>query len=215
MWCFLIFVPNSCLAQERAHDWTAYKLFYRILADIKSLVPEEIRYENGEPLSPELKQKASRTFDAFRKLEPPNRSWGNIPDDSDYTHQLYADSQSFRDMWRSWRSEDIADVLDDLYLKAHACLLNRGEAVASVSVTVHTKKSGTEVSNWRVLCMAKILRLYPSSSPTAFPRLSSPTQWNLAPGKYIMWAENPDTWQKSTEQEIPVDCNQDCDLPIP
>lgn len=118
-------------------------------------------------------------------------------------------------MWRPWRSEEIADVLDDLYMKANACLLNGREAVASVSVTVHTKKSGTEVSNWRVLCMAKILRLYPYSSPTAFPQLSSPTQWDLAPGKYIMWAENPDTRQKSQEQEIPIDRKQECDLVLP
>jgi hypothetical protein len=81
-------------------------------------------------------------------------------------------------------------------------------------VTVHTKESGVEVQNLRVMCMAKILRLYPNYSPTAFPQLSSPTKWQLAPGNYLMWAENPGTGEKSTLQEIPIDRNQECDLAV-
>ena len=52
-------------------------------------------------------------------------------------------------------------------------------------------------------------------SPTAFPQLSSPTKWELAPGNYLMWAENPETGEKSSTQEIPVDRNQECDLAVP
>jgi hypothetical protein len=80
---------------------------------------------------------------------------------------------------------------------------------------VHTKKSGLEISNWRVVCIAKILQLYPNFSPTAFPKLSSPTKWNLAPGNYIMWAEDPQTGSKSATQEIPIDKDQECDLAVP
>jgi len=111
--------------------------------------------------------------------------------------------------------DELDTVLDDLYLKINACLLNGGKAVGSVSVIVHTKKSGIEVPNWRVVCTAKILLLYHNYSPTAFPQVSSPTKWQIPPGNYIMWAENPETGQKSSTQEIPVDRNQGCDLAVP
>ena len=176
--------------------------------------------------NPKLKQKASRLDDALIKYITPrsnSNDWSNITLAKDYIPQLTKDSevlQTALDLISKKRSVDSLDdklgpALDDMYFKVNACLLNNGKAVGSVSVKVHTKRSGVEVSNWRVFSLAKILRLYPNSSPTAFPQLSSPTQWELAPGNYIMWAEDPETAKKSLNQEIPVDRNQECDLAVP
>jgi len=63
--------------------------------------------------------------------------------------------------------------------------------------------------------VSRTVDAYEKFRSTAFPQLSSPTKWELAPGNYIMWAENPETGQKSSMQEIPVDRNQECDLAVP
>jgi hypothetical protein len=215
----MIALANPCFGQTDANptqeDWTAFALFSKIIRDSRHILPEEVRYTNGNPLSPKVKQKASRAFDELRKLQPfMHGNWGRFSKSNDYTVQLYEDWQGLSLIWNPLRTQEVSDVLDDLYLKAHACLLNGGKAVGSVSVTVHTKNSGTEVSNWRVLCIAKILQLYAYYSPTVFPRLSSPTTWEIPPGKYIMWAENPDTGQRTAGLEIPIDRNEECDLTL-
>jgi excinuclease UvrABC nuclease subunit len=162
-------------------------------------------------------------YQKFRSLIKHKQDWVGANFAQDYFSQLNGDQQVLHSMIGShslskakYKDIDRFDAaLDDLYLKVNACLLNGGKAVGSVSVTVHTKKSGVEVPNLRVLCMAKILQLYHNYSPTAFPQLSSPTKWELPPGNYIMWAENPETGQKSSTQEIPIDRNQECDLAVP
>ncbi len=180
--------------------------------------------ENGVK-SPILKKKASRLDAVLLKYHPISRDsgeWNQITLAEDYLSQLNHDALVLKTAYALIHDKKDIDsydplgpALDDLYLKANACLLNNGYAVGSVPVKVHTKKAGIEVSNWRVVCMAKILRFFTNFSPTAFPQLSSPTKWELAPGNYIMWAEDPETGRKSSQQEIPVDRNQECDLAVP
>jgi hypothetical protein len=194
--------------------------FQLIDRDVPSIKPEMAP-------SPLLRKKISRTLAAWKKfrrvVEHPEEWQGGtfaesygaqLAEDQESIHQIVS-SHSFSK--RRYLDTDHAfeAALDDLYLKVNACLLNGGNAVGSVAVTVHTKKAGVEVPNWRVLCMAKILRLYSHPSPTTFPQLSSPTKWDLAPGNYLMWAEDPDTGKKSEMQEIPVDRNQESDLVVP
>ncbi|MBV9274608.1 MAG: hypothetical protein JO333_11990 [Verrucomicrobia bacterium] len=174
---------------------------------------------------PLLKQKASRLIDALTdyNISTPARrlEWVGVDMAPNYVLQLTQDYLEIETADNAVRSRQTVDhihlvpALDDMYLKVNACILNRGTAIGSVSVEVHTKKSGLEVSNWRVICIAKILRLYPNFSPTMFPQLSSPTKWSLAPGNYIMWAEDPQTGNKSATQEIPIDKDQECDLTVP
>jgi hypothetical protein len=215
--CLLVVVAQSCLGQEPTSVLGKFQLIDR---DIPSIKPEMAR-------SPLLREKISRTVAAWKKfkrvVEHPEEWHGGTFAES-YGAQLAEDQESIRKMvsspsfskGRYLDSDHVFEAaLDDLYLKVNACLLNGGQAVGSVVVTVHTKKSGVEVPNWRVLYMAKILRLYPHASPTEFPQLSSPTKWNLAPGNYIMWAEDPDTGKKSEMQEIPVDRDQESDLAVP
>jgi len=175
---------------------------------------------------PALKMKAERLEQSLFEYRPQRRSlneWGRITIENDYFSQLQQDNSVLTSAFESISGynvntdfyDKLGPALDDMYLKVKACLLNNGNAVGSVSVEVRTKKSGVEVSNWRVVCIAKILQLYPNFSPTAFPQLSSPTKWNLAPGNYVMWAEDPTTGTKSATQEIPVDRDEECDLAIP
>jgi hypothetical protein len=220
--CLLIVLADPCLGQnsteasERADAWGS---FLKIDRDIPIITPEKTQ-------NPILSQKISRTvvtYEKFRSLIKHEQDWTGANFAQGYFSQLDEDQQMLHSMIASYSSsgakyldnDGLDTVLDDLYSKVNACLLNGGKAVGSVSVTVHTKKSGIEVPNLRVVCMAKILQLYLNYSPTAFPQLSSPTKWELAPGNYIMWAENPETGQKSSTQEIPVDRNQECDLAVP
>jgi len=175
---------------------------------------------------PALKMKAERLDESLLEYHPLHRQiseWSRITLASDYLSQLEQDDLVTSAYYQSTSGyntntdfyDKLGAALDDMYFKVKACLLNNGNAVGSVSVEVRTKKSGVEVSNWRVVCIAKILQLYPNFSPTAFPQLSSPTKWNLAPGNYVMWAEDPTTGTKSATQEIPVDRDEECDLAIP
>jgi hypothetical protein len=215
--CLLVVLAHSCLGQDPTSMLGKFQLIDR---DIPSIKPEMAR-------NPVLRKKISRTLAAWEKFQPVVKhpeEWHGGTFAESYGAQLAEDQQSIHKIVsnRSFSKRRYLDTdrvfeaaLDDLYLKVNACLLNGGKAVGSVAVTVHTKKSGVEVPNWRVVCMAKILRLYPNSSPTTFPQLSSPTKWDLAPGNYIMWAEDPDTGKKSRMQEIPVDRDQECDLAVP
>jgi hypothetical protein len=220
--CFFIVLAHPCLGQsssETSKRTDAWDSFLKIDRDIAIITPEKVR-------NPTLRQKVSRTlvaYEKFRSLIKDKQDWEGANFAPGYSSQLDEDQETLHSMIGSYSSSGAKDididgldtVLDDLYLKVSACLLNAGKAVGSVSVTVHTKKSGIEVPNLRVVCMAKILRLYYNYSPTAFPQLSSPTKWELPPGNYLMWAENPETGQKSSTQEIPVDRNQECDLAVP
>ena len=220
--CFLIVLAHPCLGQsstEVSEGTDAWGSFLKIDRDIPIITPEKAQ-------NPALRQKVTRTrvaYKKFRSLIKHQQDWGAANFAQSYFAQLNADQQMLHSMIGDYSFsrakyidiDGLDIVLDDLYLKLNACLLNGGKAVGSVSVIVHTKKSGIEVPNLRVVCMAKILRLYHNYSPTAFPQLSSPTKWELAPGNYIMWAENPETGEKSSTQEIPVDRNQECDLAVP
>jgi hypothetical protein len=217
LWCFVIVLAHPCLGQDATGVLGKFQLIDR---DIPLIKPELAR-------SPALRQKISRTLAAWEKFQPVVRhaeEWHSDTFAESYDSQLTQDQRSIHQIVSSHRfsrgryldnGHVLATALDDLYFKVNACLLNGGKAVGSVAVTVHTKKSGNEVQNLRVVYMAKILRLFPNSSPTSFPQLSSPTKWDLAPGNYLMWAEDPDTGTKSGTQEIPVDRDQDCDLAVP
>ena len=217
--CFLIVSAHLSLGQsssETSEGTNAWGAFSKIDRDVANITPE-----NG--LDPALQQKVSRTlfaYEKFRSIIKHQKDWVGANFEPGYFSQLNRDQQMLNrigdsSLSRARDMDGLDAALDDLYLKVNACLLNGGKAVGSVSVTVRTKKSGVEVPNLRVMCMAKILRLYHNYSPTAFPQLSSPTKWQLAPGNYIMWAENPETGEKSATQEIPIDREQECDLAVP
>jgi hypothetical protein len=217
--CFLLILAGplmgSCL--EASEGTKAWRAFSEIDRDIRAIRPEKVR-------RPLLREKLVRTVAAYEKLRSVVKSkedWLGASFAPGYASQLSRDRQVLDDFNEtsssSWNKDvDRLDAaLDDLYFKVEACLANGGQAVGLVSVTVHTKKSGHEVPNMRVMYIPKILRLYPHYSWTEFPQLSSPTKWELAPGNYLMLAENPETGEKSSVQETPIDRDQECDLAMP
>jgi hypothetical protein len=217
--CLLLILMQSGLglsSTEALEGAAAWRSFTKIDRDIRLIAADERQ-------NPRVREKMTKTLVAcerLRSLTKDDRSWASADFAPVYSSQLNRDQQVLHGMIHRnslLGDKDIDDLdaaLADIYLKVNACLMNDGKAVGSVSVTVHTKESGLEVPNLRVMCMAKILRLYHNYSPTAFPQLSSPTKWQLAPGNYLMWAENPGTGEKSTLQEIPIDRNQECDLAV-
>jgi hypothetical protein len=217
--CLLFILTHSYLgpsSSEAVETTAAWRSFTKIDSDIRLIAAEERQ-------NPGLREKITKTLVAcerLRSLTKDDRQWSSANFDPVYSSQLNRDQQVLHRIAHGHSllgAKDIDDLdaaLADIYLKVNACLMNGGKAVGSVSVTVHTKESGVEVQNLRVMCMAKILRLYHNYSPTAFPQLSSPTKWQLAPGNYLMWSENPGTGEKSTIQEIPIDRNQECDLAV-
>jgi hypothetical protein len=217
--CFLLILAQSYFGPSSTAAWdatAAWRSFSEIDRDIRLIAAEE-----GQ--DPSLREKTTKTLVAYeqlRSLTKDDRQWASTNFAPGYSYQLNRDQQILHSMVRGHSrlgAKDIDDLdaaLADIYLKVNACLMHGGKAVDSVSVTVHTKKSGVEVPNLRIMCMEKILRLYDNYSPTEFPQLSSPTKWQLAPGNYLIWAENPGTGEKSTMQEIPIDRNQECDLAV-
>jgi hypothetical protein len=202
---------------EESEATAAWRAFSNIDPDIRLIAAQE-----GE--NPNLREQITKTLVAYEKLcsvTKDGKQWASTNFTPGYSAQLNRDQETLHsivhhhDSLGTKETDDLDAALADIYLKVNACLMNGGKAVDSVSVTVHTKKSGVEVQNLRIMCMAKILRLYHNYSPTEFPQLSSPTNWQLAPGNYLMWAENPGTGEKSTMQEIPIDRNQECDLAVP
>jgi len=202
-------------------SWIGASEVWRMLLRSKSMISGIEKALND----PKLKKKANRLDQSLKEYNPEGQDpdwWTNITMTSDYFSQLQQDDIVLSSAHDAILANDkissydnLGAALDDFYLKVNACLLNNGKLVESVSVKVSTKKSGSEVSNWRVFCIAKILKLYPTFSPTMFPKLSSPTELKVAPGNYIMWAENPQTGSKSTEQEFPIDSDEECDLTVP
>jgi hypothetical protein len=219
LYCLLLIVAQSYLGPSSTKAFAAtaaWRSFSQIDRDMRLIAAEEEQ-------NPSLREKITKTlvaYEGLRALTKGHQQWATANFAPDYASQLNRDQQLLHSMVHGHSppgDKDIDDLdaaLADIYLKVNACLMNGGKAVDSVSVTVHTKKSGVEVQNLRVMCMAKILRLYHNYSPTAFPQLSSPTKWQLVPGNYLVWAENPGTGEKSTMQEIPIDRNQECDLAV-
>ena len=62
-----------------------------------------------------------------------------------------------------------------------------------MSVRVRTLHGGEEIKSWQVFYMPKVLEAAEHASPDLFPRLSSPTEETLVPGRYVMWVRDPST----------------------
>ena len=78
------------------------------------------------------------------------------------------------------------DVAAELETKAeHA--RQSGSVGGTIQVRVSTRRGSESIPNWQVLHVLKIFDPQ-TSQPTAFPALSTPTQTNMPPGRYWIWA---------------------------
>ena len=67
-----------------------------------------------------------------------------------------------------------------------------------------TVRGSEESRSWQVFYIPKVLEAAGSASPDVFPRLSSPTDETLVPGRYVMWVRQPDTNRTSERIVVKV-----------
>jgi hypothetical protein len=111
----------------------------------------------------------------------------------------------------------VEDVTAELEAKVEHCRTLGIGMGGQVSFTVNTLRDGKTVTNWRVLALLKFYERLTGTEPRTFERLSSPTEMDLEPGRYWIWAVDPGTGRMS-ERELVRIVGQKAlvfDLPIP
>jgi hypothetical protein len=88
-------------------------------------------------------------------------------------------------------NEVISDVAADLQAKREHCRELRIGMGGTVILRINTRRGPEDVRDWQVLYMLKIYEWVPGATPLNFPRLSTPTEMALEPGRYWIWARNP------------------------
>lgn len=87
--------------------------------------------------------------------------------------------------------EAIGDVAADLKAKREHCRELRIGMGGTVILRINTRRGPADVRDWQVIYMLKIYEWVPGATPLNFPRLSTPTEMALEPGRYWIWARNP------------------------
>lgn len=113
--------------------------------------------------------------------------------------------------------EQWEDIASELEAKVEHCRrLNIGMG-GSVLLKVSTRRAAGPVSNWQVLYLLKIYEGAKGASPTNFPKLSSPTEAAIEPGRYWIWARDPSTGKTSERVLVRAAGLKELlvDLPVP
>lgn len=90
----------------------------------------------------------------------------------------------------------MAVAADDLAVKCEHCLL------AGLAATVRTEVRTAK--DLQVLYAPALAFAVMSREAAAFPRLTSPTEEDLAPGRYVLWARDPKTGKVSEPQTYKI-----------
>lgn len=96
------------------------------------------------------------------------------------------------------------DLAADLRIKANHCRATGTGLGGLVNVIVKTQRGDTEVAAWQVYWKPKILEFAKQYRAEAFPKPSSPTSQELAPGRYLMWAQDPATGKRGNEEVVTI-----------
>ncbi len=103
------------------------------------------------------------------------------------------------------RSAAVLEVLaEDLEAKLEHCVKSGGRLGGSVTVNVRTLRGGQEVRDWQVFYLPRVLEALGAGRADRFPRLSSPTNDLLVPGRYVMWSSDPSSGRQSEKTVIKV-----------
>jgi hypothetical protein len=126
----------------------------------------------------------------------------------DYRINLARDALALRSALVSGDRRAIAATIeaiaDDLEVKLEHCTRSGGKLGGSVLVRVRTLRRGEEARSWQVFYIPKVLEAAGGTSPDVFPRLSSPTDETLVPGRYVMWVRQPDSDRISERTTVKV-----------
>ncbi len=98
------------------------------------------------------------------------------------------------------KDRDIAlgDVADDLNLKVEHCRVLGIGMGGKVRILVTTKQGNQPVNDWQILYLPKIFQHAPGITPGLVPGWTSPARESVEPGRYLLWAREPNS-KKATE----------------
>jgi len=110
----------------------------------------------------------------------------------------------------------VDDVTRELEAKVEHCRALGLGMGGSVLLKVNTVRGPTAVPNWQVLYLLKFDE-WLQTPPRVFPRVSSPTDSPLDPGRYWIWARDPTTGRVSDRVLVQVAGEREVilDLPVP
>lgn len=112
----------------------------------------------------------------------------------------------------------IEDVAADLELKLAHCIATGQPLGGAVRVRVRTLRGAEEVTAWQVLFAPKIFESALDQAADVFPRFSSPTEVEAPPGRYLLWARNPQTGAVAGKTTVKIGGAKgvfEIDLPVP
>ena len=109
-------------------------------------------------------------------------------------------------------------LAEDLETKLEHCLESGGRLGGSVLVRVRTLRGSEEVRHWQIFYMPRIFETSATARPDLFPRLSSPSEELMVPGRYLVWVREPTSGVVSPRTIVKVGEGRkelDVDLPVP
>ena len=107
---------------------------------------------------------------------------------------LRADAEALRNAQQGDERERRAlleATFDDLRLKRAYCRERPERMNALVRLTVQTWDGPTEAHRWQVAYVNAPLAILHRDQFQPFPKFSSPTEVRLPPGRYMVWAQDP------------------------
>jgi hypothetical protein len=114
-------------------------------------------------------------------------------------------------------TDAVRDVTTELEAKVEHCRLLGVGMGGSVALKINTRSPSGPVSDWQVVYLLKIYEYVSGASPINFPRLSTPTDATVEPGRYWVWARDPATGRTSERALVRVVGQKELlvDLPVP
>ena len=110
-----------------------------------------------------------------------------------------------------------ADLADELEAKVEHCRLLGVGMGGSIVLRINTRRPTGPAPDLQVMYLLKIYEHVKGGSPVTFPRLSTPTEATLEPGRYLVWARDPATGRTSERALVRVVGQKELlvDLPVP
>jgi hypothetical protein len=115
-------------------------------------------------------------------------------------------------------SQDVIDdVTSELQTKVEHCRTLGIGMGGSVLLRINTRRGAQPASDQQVFYLLKIYERLSSVSPNTFPKLSSPTESRVEPGRYWVWARDPSTGRTSERVLVRVAGQTEftADIPVP
>jgi hypothetical protein len=143
--------------------------------------------------------------------------WTNpVTKAADVSAEYLRSLQVAADLLRNTRDAKVlTDIAEDLHLKVQHCRDLRIGMGGSVLLKVNTRRGDGNVRNLQVRYLLKFYETAAAAQPGTFPRLSSPTEAALEPGRYWVWAFDPATGRDSTRTLVRVAGRRQMEVDVP